>query len=133
MERLNARKYSPCTEREVRTEEPEEQEIRENGKWHVATGHAQLRIVDYVYTATCSYNTMLFADPDCGTKTYVCILSRSYTSERVNYTAVLKFMKPHCKVYDRYPKSTITSGSSMGAQKARKLSIFHTQPGVRTE
>ena len=79
----------------MRTEEPEEQERRKNGKWHVATGHAQLRIVDYVYTATCSYNTMLFADTDCCTITYVCILSRSYTSERVNYTAVLKYVKSH--------------------------------------
>ena len=95
MERLNARKYSHCTEPEVRTEEPEEQERRKSGKWHVATGHAQIRIVNHVYTATCSYNTMLFADPDCCTRTYVCILSRSFTSQPVSYTAVLEYVKSH--------------------------------------
>ena len=73
MERLNARKYSHCTEPEVRTEGLEEQERRKSGKWHVATGHAQLRIVNHAYTATCSYNTMLFADPDCCTRTNVCM------------------------------------------------------------
>ena len=132
MERLNACKYSHCTEPEVRTEEPEEQERRKSGKWHVATGHAQLRIVNHVYTATCSYNTMLFADPDCCTRTYVYILSRLFTSQPVSYTAVLNWV---CevplisKVYDRYPKSMIISpGSSTGAQKAKKLSIFPTEP-----
>ena len=45
--------------------------------------------------------TMLFADPDCCTRTYVCILPPSYTSQRVNYTAVLKYVKSHW-----YPKST---------------------------
>ena len=95
MERLNARKYSHCTEPEVRTEEPEEQERRKSRKWRVATGNAQLRIVNHAYTATCSYNTMLFADPDCCTITYVCILSRSFTSQPVSYTAVLKYVKSH--------------------------------------
>ena len=97
MERLNARvrKYSHCTEPEVRTEELEEQERRKSGKWHVATGHAQLWIVNHVYMATCSYNTMLFADPDCCTRTYVYILSRSFTSQLVSYTAVLKYVKSH--------------------------------------
>ena len=52
MERLNARKYNHCTEPEVRTEEPEEQERRKSGKKHVATGHARLWIVNHVYTAT---------------------------------------------------------------------------------
>ena len=56
------RKYSHCTEREVRTEEPEEQERGKSGKWHV--GHAQLRIVNYVYTATCNYNAMYTFYPD---------------------------------------------------------------------
>ena len=82
-------------EPEVRTEEPEEQERRKCGKWYVATGHAQLWIVNYVYTSTCSYNTMLFVDPDCCTITYVCILSRSFTSQPVSYTAVRKHEKSH--------------------------------------
>ena len=38
------------------------------------------------------------------------------------------------KVYNRYPKSIIISlDSCTGAQKARKLSILHTEPEVRTE
>ena len=95
MELLNARKYSNCTGPEVRTEEPEEQERRKSGKWHVATGHARLRTVNHAYTATCSYNIMLFADPDRCTRTYVCILSQSFTSQDVSYTAVLKYVKSH--------------------------------------
>ena len=46
--------------------------------------------------------TRLFADPDCCTSTYVYSLPWSCTSQRVNYTAILKYVKSH-----RYPKSTI--------------------------
>ena len=37
------------------------------------------------------------------------------------------------KAYDRYPKSVSSSGSSTGARKARKLSIFHTEPEAGRE
>ena len=63
--------------------------------------------------------TMLCADTDCCTRTYVYTLPQLRTSQRVNYTTV-PFIS---KVYDRNPKSTISSGSSTGAQKPRKLSI----------
>ena len=123
MERLNACQYSHCTEPEVKTEEPDEQERRKSGKWHVATGHAQLRIVNHAYTARCSYNTLLFADPDCCTRTYVYILSQSF---------MFKYVKSHW-----YPKSTIDIQSlwllSLQAalralKRLKKLSIFPTEP-----
>ena len=74
----------------------------------------QLRIHGRLHVAA-----MLFADTDCCTRTYVYALHRLRTSQRVNYTTV-PFIS---KVYDRNPKSTISSGSSTGAQKPRKLSI----------
>ena len=46
------------------------------------------------------------------------VYPRLYTSQLVNYTTVLEYMKAHS-----YPKSIISSGSSTGAQKPRKLSI----------
>ena len=72
------------------------------------------------------FATMLFADTDCCTRTYVYTLPRLRTSQRVNYTTVLQYMKSHS-----YPKFIsiskvyyiISSGSSTGAQKPRKLSV----------
>ena len=70
--------------------------------------------------------TMLLADTDCCTRKYVYTLPRLRTSQRVNYTTVLK-----CTECCSYPKSTIEipsllslqATSSTGAQKPRKLSI----------
>ena len=78
-------------------------------------GHAQLRVVNYVYTArsTRSYNTILFADPDCCTRAYVYILSRSYTAQPLSYTAVLKYVKFHW-----YPKSMIDIQCLLSLQAA---------------
>ena len=76
--------------------------------WHVASrSRAQLRIVYYVYTATCSYYAIR-GYPHCCTRVYryVYSLPPSYTSQRVDYTAVLQFVQSH-----RYPKSTIDSQS----------------------
>ena len=56
---------------------------------------------------------MLFADPDCCTGTYVHILSRSFTSQPMNYTAALKYVKSHS-----YPKSTIDIQSQLSLQAA---------------
>ena len=87
----------------MRIEEPEEQERRKSGMWHVATGPC--------------------TGSDC--------------ELRIHFTPVIHFTAGELhscpevcevplisKVYDRYPKSVISSGNSTGAQKARKLSIF---------
>ena len=57
--------------------------------------------------------TMLFADPDCCTRTYVYSLPRSCTSQRVNYTAILEYVKSH-----GYPKSTTLLRKLYGRSKA---------------
>ena len=57
--------------------------------------------------------TMRFADTDCCTRTYVYTLPRLRTSQRVNYTTVLKYMKCHS-----YPKSTIEIQSLLSLQAA---------------
>ena len=85
---------------------------------HVAFGYACTDlIVNYVHTSTCSYNTMH------GSKLLqqnMYILPKQLTSQRVNCTAVLT----KCVKSQRYPKSVISSGGCISAQKARKLWFF---------
>ena len=75
---------------------------------------------------------MLFADPDCCTRTYVYSLPASYASQHVNYTAVLKYVKSHS-----YPKSTIDIQSLLSLQPAlralKRLGIFHFSHRARIE
>ena len=80
------------------------------------TGSAHSDFASYVYVATMHVHssgwsttytrlhvaTMLFADTDCCTRTYVYTLHQLCTSQHVNYTTVLKYMKSHS-----YAKSTI--------------------------
>ena len=70
--------------------------------------------------------TMLFADPDYCTRTYVYNLPRVIHVTAHKLHSYLKYVKSHLisKVYEKYPKSIIiSSGSSTGAQKPRKFSI----------
>ena len=78
----------------MRMEEPEEQERRKSGKWHVATRLGKTSGLSTTYTLL-HETTMPFADLDCCTRTYVYILPESFTSKPVNYTAVLKREKSH--------------------------------------
>ena len=57
--------------------------------------------------------TMLIADKDCCTRTYVCTLTRLGTSHCVNDTAVLKYMKSNSLT-----KSTIEIQSLLSLQAA---------------
>ena len=73
-------------------------------------------LVNYVYIhgrLHVHVATMLFAETDCCTRTYVYTLPRLCTSQRVNYTTLLKYIKSHS-----YPKSTIEIQSLLSLQAA---------------
>ena len=76
--------------------------------------------------------TMLYADTDCCTRTYVYILAPLYTSQCVNYTAVLKYVRSH-----GYLKSTIDIQSLLSLQAAllvlKRLEIVHFSHKARSE
>ena len=97
---------------------------------------ARLWIVNYVYTATCSYNAIC-GYPDCCTRVYMYIqftLVIHVTACELHSCPEVCEVSLISKVYNRYPKSIIiSSGSSTGAQNTRKFSIFDTGSEVRTE